>query len=177
MLAMHEEWQEKVHRELDEYFGDSDCNVTINDITKLQTLDIVFKESLRLSATPHTLRQLDEDTKVDKYTVPTGTLVYIPVYILHRDSRYWSHPDEFYPEHFLPKNEDKRPRCSYIPFTFGPRNCIGGKYGTTFTKIMLIHILRKFKLSTELKYHELKYKPKVMLEVANGYYIKLHRRK
>lgn len=47
---------------------------------------------------------------------------------LHRDPAYWSHPEIFHPEHFLPENVDKRPKYSYIPFSTGPRRCPGKIY-------------------------------------------------
>ncbi|XP_075216131.1 cytochrome P450 4c3-like [Lycorma delicatula] len=177
MLAIHTEWQEKVHKELDEFYGDSDCNVTVNEINNMEILDLLVKEAMRLCIIPNSMRQLDEDTKCGGYIIPAGTMVYIPTHLLHFDSRYWSHPDEFHPEHFLPENVAKRPKGSYIPFHTGPRQCPGYKYGLFLVKIMLVHILRKFKLTTELKYENLKYKVKLMIEIDGGYCVQLHKRK
>lgn len=66
MLAIHKEWQEKVQSELDKIFGNADRDVTINDTAKMETLDLVIKEALRISDVPHACRELEQDTKVGK---------------------------------------------------------------------------------------------------------------
>lgn len=44
---------------------------------------------------------------------------------MHRDPKYWSHPNSFHPEHFLPENVASRPKYSYMPFSYGLRSCPG----------------------------------------------------
>lgn len=48
-----------------------------------------------------------------------------PVYHVHRDLRFWENPDNFDPERFSPENSKLRhPNC-YMPFSFGPMDCLG----------------------------------------------------
>lgn len=58
-------------------------------------------------------------------TVEAGTMVTVPTWSLHRDPLYWSNPEEFLPQRFLPENKDKIITGTYLPFGLGPRNCIG----------------------------------------------------
>lgn len=44
---------------------------------------------------------------------------------MQRDPEYWEKPNSFYPEHFLPEAEAKRPNYVYIPFSVGQRGCVG----------------------------------------------------
>ena len=61
----------------------------------------------------------------DPYVFPAGSNFIIPIVLLHRDPEVWPEPEKFDPDRFLPDEAAKRHRCSYIPFSFGVRNCIG----------------------------------------------------
>ena len=62
---------------------------------------------------------------IDSYVYPAGSNVVIPIISLHNDFRVWPEPEKFDPDRFLPEEVEKRHRCSYIPFSYGARNCIG----------------------------------------------------
>lgn len=62
------------------------------------------------------------------YTIPAGSLCHIPIYDLHHSEELYENPEEFIPDRFLPENIERRHPYAYIPFSAGPRNCIGKKY-------------------------------------------------
>lgn len=57
--------------------------------------------------------------------VPAGTMADVFIYEIHRDPNYWPEPEKFNPDRFLPEKILDRHPFSYIPFSGGPRNCIG----------------------------------------------------
>ena len=59
------------------------------------------------------------------YLAPKGTTLAIATVGLHRNPEVWPAPLEFNPDRFLPENSQGRHPFAYVPFSAGPRNCIG----------------------------------------------------
>jgi hypothetical protein len=59
--------------------------------------------------------------------LPKGTGVYIPVFALHHDPKYYPNPEKFDPERFSEENKQNRPNYTYLAFGEGPRMCMGKK--------------------------------------------------
>lgn len=61
----------------------------------------------------------------DGYTIPKGTICNFNVFDIHRNPDIFPDPETFIPERFLPEKCANRHPYAYIPFSAGPRNCIG----------------------------------------------------
>lgn len=60
-----------------------------------------------------------------EYVLPKGAEIFLPFIKVHRDEKYWKNPLVFDPDRFHPCNMADRHPYSYLPFSNGPRNCIG----------------------------------------------------
>lgn len=177
LLGSHPEVQRKVDDELDEVFGKSDRPATSEDLKKLKYLECVIKETLRLfPSVPLFARSLSDDCEVAGFRVVKGTQAVIVPYALHRDPKYFPNPEEFRPERFLPENAQGRHPYAYVPFSAGPRNCIGQKFAIMEEKTILSCILRKLWVESNQKMEELGLAGELILRPTNGIWIKLKRR-
>lgn len=145
LLGHHPEIQKRVQDELDKVFGnDRNRPVTNDDIQKLTYLNCVVKEALRICPpVPLIARQLEEDTVLSGNFVPKNTITVIGIYWLHRDPKQFPNPEKFDPDRFLPENSKGRHPFAYVPFSAGPRNCIGQKFALMEEKVILATLLRK----------------------------------
>ncbi|KAK2494093.1 hypothetical protein MC885_005001 [Smutsia gigantea] len=177
LLGSYPEIQKKVDNELDEVFGKSDHPATLEDLKKLKYLECVIKESLRLfPPVPLFARNLNEDCEVAGYKIVKDCQAIIVSYALHRDPRHFPEPEEFKPERFLPENSQGRHPYAYVPFSAGPRNCIGQKFATLEEKTILSCLLRHFWVESNQKREELGLAGELILRPTNGIWIKLKRR-
>ncbi|XP_044261197.1 cytochrome P450 4c3-like [Tribolium madens] len=145
VLGILPEIQSKIMDELESVFGTDDRKPTLEDINNLEYLERVIKETLRLFPTkPLIARLVDKEIKLNSHTIPAGSIVVIPICHIHKKAEFWNDPNKFDPDRFLPENNSKRHRCSFIPFSYGHRNCLGLKYGMMSMKVVLLTILRKY---------------------------------
>lgn len=61
----------------------------------------------------------------DEHTIPKGVSVVFGLLRAQTNEKYWPNPYKFIPERFLPEEAAKRHPCAYLPFSYGPRNCLG----------------------------------------------------
>ncbi|GFT92281.1 cytochrome P450 4V2 [Nephila pilipes] len=146
LIGLYPDVQAKIHEELDRIFGtDKERDVTESDLNDLKYLNCVLKETNRLYAVvPGIGRNAKEDMNICGFKVPKGSTCFVLIYFLHRDKDVFPEPETFNPDRFLPENSVKIPEYGYIPFSAGPRNCIGQKFAVMEMKTIVSAILRNY---------------------------------
>ncbi|BES90607.1 cytochrome P450 [Nesidiocoris tenuis] len=163
-LAMHQEYQTKLYEEMVSIFGDSDREVCEDDLKKMTYVEMCLKEALRHTTPAAVIRKVDDDIEIDGYLIPKGATIACVLQMVLNDSKCWERPKDFYPDHFLPENVEKRPKGAFLPFATGPRMCPGKMYSHHVLKVVLSTIVRKYHITTDLKYSEINYKVLLMRE-------------
>lgn len=71
----------------------------------------------------------------------------MPIYTIQRNEKYFENAEQFIPERFsAERSNEKQSPFTYIPFSAGPRNCIGQKFAMYEIKSIVSKILRNFEL-------------------------------
>jgi cytochrome P450 len=144
-LAANPEWQERAR---DESARLGDGPLDIESLEKLETLDLVMNESLRMvTPLPLNLRQTVRDTDLLGYYLPAGTNVVTWPSLNHRLPELWTDPDKFDPDRFAePRAEHKKHRYAFAPFGGGAHKCIGMVFGQLEVKTVVHRLLRRYRL-------------------------------
>jgi len=87
------------------------------------------------------------DVSIESFELPQGTLVMANLSACHRDPRWWSHPDEFYPQHFLKDGKVVENKEGFLPYSTGKRACPGAKLADMQLFLVLTNILAEYTLS------------------------------
>lgn len=178
MLAIHTDYQERVVDELREIFENPDDPITADDLAKMTFLELIVKESLRLfPIAPLTARENTDKFIIRDAVIPKGTILVLNVYKMHRNPKVWGeNASKFYPERFLPENFENMHPYAYVPFSAGPRNCIGWRYAMVSLKMAVAYILRRYKMTSQLKYEDIRIETSVILKICNKNSVQLERR-
>ncbi|MFI5509129.1 cytochrome P450 [Mycobacterium sp. NPDC051804] len=143
-LGRNPHMQDKVRAETDAI---GDRELTPDDVPRLRYTVQVLHEALRLCPPAPTIpRLITRDIEVDGYLVEAGTVCTVGVYAMHRDPGLWEDPLRFDPERFAPEQAAGRDRWQYIPFSAGPRTCIGDHFAMLEATLALATIIRRVEI-------------------------------
>ncbi|XP_065073957.1 cytochrome P450 4C1-like [Ochlerotatus camptorhynchus] len=178
LLAMNPDVQEKAYQEVQQVITSSDMFVDTDTLKQLVYVEAVLKEAMRLiPVAPLIARENIRDIELDGHRIPKGTVFLMNIYALHRRSDIWGLDSErFNPDRFLGDEARRRHPFAHLPFSGGPRGCIGYRYAMMSLKILLALILKNFEITTDIKYSDIKYHYQISLNLAIPHAVSLRRR-
>ena len=120
------------------------------DLPDLPFLTAVVKEAFRLHPPGVFLipKESLEDTELQGYHIPKGTMVMVNLTGIHRDSAVYENPEKFDPDRFVARQEVNHMSGTdffeLMPFGAGRRMCPGNRMGDTMVRLMLANLLYLF---------------------------------
>ncbi|XP_057620695.1 cytochrome P450 3A31-like [Chionomys nivalis] len=137
LLDTHPDIQKKLQEEIDVALPNK-APPSYDKVMEMEYLDMVLSETLRLYTISDRLERVcKQDMEMGGVFIPKGSVVMVPIFSLHRDPQYWPEPEEFRPERFSKENKGRINPYVYMPFGYGPRNCIGMRFALMNMKLAL----------------------------------------
>jgi cytochrome P450 len=145
LLAAHPDVERRLHEEIDRVLGSRTAGV--DDVPRLVYTRMVIAESMRRYPPAWGIgRRAIEDFTIGGYLVPKGTVVLVSQYLLHNDPRFFTEPERFDPDRWLPERQTTRPKFAYFPFGAGTRVCIGEPFAWMEGILVLATLAQRWRL-------------------------------
>ncbi|XP_055603794.1 uncharacterized protein LOC129752029 [Uranotaenia lowii] len=179
MLAQHPKVQQLVYEEIITLASNhAQSSWTVNDYSELKYMDRTIKECLRLyPPVPFMGRTITEDTKLSgDRLLPKDSFINVFIYDLHRDPDQFPEPERFDPDRFLPENVKNRNPYAYVPFSAGPRNCIGQRFAMLELKAIVAAVLQNFRVLPVTKPEDIVFVADLVLRARDPILVKFERR-
>lgn len=174
-IAKYPDVQRKILEEISKF--DANEKLQMKEINEMKYLEQVIKESLRLApVVPIITRVLTEDVKFDDLLLPNGTTVFISPYITHRLPHVFPEPKKFDPDRFDESNVENMHPYAFLPFSLGPRNCIGYKFAFIEIKTIIFYLLNKYELSLPKDKEDYDVSYRATLRAKGGIWLTLNSR-
>ena len=143
LISQHPAVEQRLSNELDNLTTLSE----FDDLPRFLYTRQILDETMRLYPPGWltTWKALRDDW-LGEYFVPAGTEIYVPPYFIQRHPKIWEEPDRFNPDRFRADNSTHRHRLATIPFSAGPRNCVGALFARIEMQIHLMTIARYLRL-------------------------------
>ncbi|XP_005360744.1 cytochrome P450 4F5 [Microtus ochrogaster] len=173
-LARHPEYQERCRQEVQELLRDREPEeIEWDDLAQLPFLTMCIKESLRLHPPViDLLRSCAQDIALpDGRVIPKGNICVISIFGIHHNPSVWPDPETYDPFRFDPENPQKRSPLAFIPFSAGPRNCIGQTFAMSEMKVAVALTLLRFRLLPDDKAP--RRKPELILRAEGGLWLRV----
>ncbi len=181
LIASDNRVQNLLFRELESVLKDCDSvdAITVEHCKRMQYMEMVIQEAMRLySPIPLMVKKIQHDLVVNGHTVPAGCTALVCFTLLHNDPNVFTHqsPHSFYPERFSPECAIHRMPYAFMPFSVGPRSCIGKNFSIIEMKLVLAAILRKYQLIAITKRDEMRLGFAAVLKVNSSVLIRFEDR-
>ncbi|KAL6257078.1 hypothetical protein P5V15_012012 [Pogonomyrmex californicus] len=173
-IAINQDIQKKLQNEIDRILEENDGQVFYEAVNAMEYLDAVICEALRMyPVIPQMDRLCVKNFELPPalpgkkpFTIKKECGIWIPIYSLHHDPKYFEEPEKFDPQRFLGEKRKNSLNCgAYFPFGLGPRMCIGNRFALIEIKILFFHLLARCNL-------KVCHKTPIPIKLADGFLLK-----
>ena len=174
-------YQLALHPELDQELADeahrAPAELASARASALPITERVLLETMRLYPPAYVIpRLVAEPVELAGYRLEHGAEVWLWIYFLHHDARWWDEPERFRPERFEAAATAARKPHVFLPFGGGTRACIGQHFAMLEASLCLASWLRRFRFDL-VSPRTVALHPRVTLAPARPIHVRLRARR
>ena len=144
LIAMRPDIQERLNAESSAAFGSR--LPEFSDMKRLRLARDVFRETLRLYPPVSFMsRDSSESTRLRDKAIKPGEMIFVSPWLIQRHTALWDRPDVFDPDRFSDPASKESQRSAYLPFSAGPRVCLGASFAMQEGMLILAYLAQQFR--------------------------------
>jgi len=151
LLLSNRDCYDRLQAEIDDLFPPGENAMDTSKYANMPFLSSCINETLRLhppvpTSGPREVLHGTGGKMIGGRFIPEGTQIYIPPYSLHRNPSYFSpSPEKFLPDRWLNTADFEATHSNaFIPFSYGPANCVGKNLARQQMMMVVSHFLQTF---------------------------------
>ncbi|XP_064193459.1 cytochrome P450 2D3-like isoform X2 [Anguilla rostrata] len=144
-LMTHPDVQERCQKEIDEVLGEKE-QASYEDRHKMPYTQAMIHETQRVADTVplSVFHTTTKDIRLMGYDLPKGTLIIPNLSSVLSEESQWKFPHDFNPSNFLNDQGEFVKPDAFMPFSAGPRMCLGEGLARMELFLILVTLLRRF---------------------------------
>lgn len=179
-LAHYQDVQERLYEEILNQIPAPDDSLTYDQLNEMTYLHAIMLESLRRTPLFNSIPRVSvAPFHVPEYdlTIEPGINIRLNIFNLHHDPTIYAEPFEYRPERYTGPDRIDLQRRSWLPFSDGPRNCLGVRLAQMKIKYFLVEVIRRYRirLSPEVKW-PIDYEKTIVISIPESLRIEFQRR-
>ncbi|XP_053538023.1 cytochrome P450 2D15 isoform X1 [Ictalurus punctatus] len=145
-LMAYPDIQERCQQEIDEVLQGK-AHASFEDRHNMPYTQAVIHESQRIANTVplSVFHCTSRDTELMGYSIPQGTIIIPNLSSVLSEEGQWKFPHEFNPSNFLNEQGQFEKPEAFMPFSAGPRVCLGEGLARMELFLILVTLLRRFR--------------------------------
>lgn len=146
LIALSPDIQRRLQQEVDDACADGE--LAFEKMRRLPLTRDVFREALRLyPPVAFVPRDATEQEEMRGKRIQPGAILFVSPWLLHRHTDHWDDPDVFDPDRFSRPKTRESEKKAYLPFSKGPRVCLGASFALQEAVLVLATIMRDWTVS------------------------------